>query len=105
MPFNKHLPLSNMPITLIGEEEMDMEEDFKTVPLKDEHWNAVEILDRLLCIHEHPLPHRLCPCPCPYANYQTSYYDTLDLSDISEFQDYMTTSSDEDIPSLEDVGT
>ena len=31
-----------------------------------------------------------------------SYYDILDLSDISKFEDPMTTSSDEDIPALED---
>ena len=31
----------------------------------------------------------------------TSYYNTLDLSDISEFEDLMTTSSDEDIPALD----
>ena len=35
----------------------------------------------------------------------SSYYNTLDLSDISEFEDLMTTSSDEDIPALdEDIG-
>ena len=40
----------------------------------------------------------------PYANYQiSSYVDSLDLSDISEFEDYMVTSSDEDIPALEDM--
>ena len=33
------------------------------------------------------------------------YCDTLDLSDISEFEDLMTTSSDKDIPALdEDIG-
>ena len=51
-----------------------------------------------------PYPHGLCPYPCPYVNYQTSsYYDTLDLSNISKFEDIMTTSSDEDLPSLEDI--
>ena len=85
--------------TLEAEEE-DMEEDFQTVQLKDEHWNSEEIPDRALCIHEHSLTHGLCPYPCPYANYQTSYYDTLDLSDISEFEDIMTTSSDKDTPHL-----
>ena len=29
-------------------------------------------------------------------------HDTLDLSDISEFEDLMTTSSDDDIPGLDD---
>ena len=32
----------------------------------------------------------------------TMYHDTLDLSDISEFKDLMTTSSDEEIPALDD---
>ena len=82
-----------------------MEEDFQTVLLDDKHWEMEEIPDRPLCIHEHSLPHGLCPYPCPYANYQTSsYYDTLDLSDISEFEDIMTTSSNEDIPPLKDIG-
>ena len=35
----------------------------------------------------------------------SSYYDTLDLNDISEFEDFMTTSNDEDIAALdEDIG-
>ena len=64
-----------------------------------------EIPDRHLCIHEHSLLHGLCPYPCPYSDYTTSfYYDTLDLSDISEFEGLMTTSSDEDIPALDEVG-
>ena len=92
-----------MSITLDKEE--NMEEDFQTVHLEDEHWNTEEIPDRHLCIHEHSLPHGLCPYPCPYVNYQIlSYYYTLDLSDISDFEDLMTTSSDEDIPPLEDIG-
>ena len=32
----------------------------------------------------------------------TLYPDTLDLSDISEFEDLMTTSSNEDVPGLDD---
>ena len=91
-------------ITLEAEEE-DMKEDFQTVPLDDEHWDMEEIPDRTLCVHEHAIPHRLCPYPCPYVNYQTSsYYDTLDISDISEFKDIMTMSSDDDISPLEDTG-
>ena len=93
----------NAYITL--EEEEEEEEDFPTVPLNDEHWDVEEIPDRHLCIHEHSLLHGLCPYPCPYSDYQTSsYYDTLDLSDISEFEDLMTTSNDEDIPALKDIG-
>ena len=91
----------NVCVTLEAEEE----EDFQTVPLDDEHWDMEEIPDRHLCIHEHSLPHGLCPYPCPYLDYQApSYYDNLDLSDISEFEDLMTTSSDEDIPVLDDIG-
>ena len=42
--------------------------------------------------------------PCPYRNYNTiSYMDSLDLSDISNYEDYMVTSSDEEIPGMEEV--
>ena len=48
--------------------------------------------------------HGLCPYPCPYANYLLHFYaDTMDLSDISGFEDIMIKSSDEDIPALEDT--
>ena len=56
----------HMYVTLEAEE--DMEEDFQTVALDDEHWDMEEIPDRILCIHEHSLPHGLCLYPCPYAN-------------------------------------
>ena len=86
-------------------EAEDMEEDFQTVSLDDEHWDMEEIPERTLCIRKHSLPQGLCPYPCPYANYQTSsYYDSLDLSDISEFEDKMTTCSNKDIPPLKDIG-
>ena len=86
-------------------EEEEEEEDFQTVLLDDEHWDMEEIPDRHLCIHEHSLPNGLCPYPCLYLHYQTSsYYDTLDLSDISEFEDLMATSSTKDIPTLDEVG-
>ena len=90
---------------ILEAEEVDMEEDFQTVPLDNEHWDMEDIPGKILCIQEHSLPHGLCPYPCPYANYQTSpYYDSLDLGNISEFEDLMTTSSDEDITPLKDVG-
>ena len=79
------------------------EKDFQTVPLDDKHWDMEEIPDRHLCIHEQSILHELCPYTCPYLDYTSaSYYDTLDLSDISKFEDLMTTSSDEDIPDLEE---
>ena len=89
---------------LEDEEEEEEEEDFQMVPLDDDHWTTEEIPDGTLCIHEHVLPHGLCPYPCPYVNYQTaSYVDSLDLSDISDFEDIMIMSSDKDIPALEDI--
>ena len=84
--------------------EEDDKEDFQIVPLDDKHWTTEEVPDRNLCIHEHTLPHRLCPYLCPYVNYLLpSYADMMDLSGISNFEDIMITSSDEDIPALEDA--
>ena len=81
------------------------EEDFQRVSLEDDHWTTEEIPDRHLCIHEHSVLHELCLYPCPYLDYtSSSYCDTLDLSDISEFDDLMTTSSDEDIPAIDIIG-
>ena len=46
----------------------------------------------------------LCPYLCPYANYLLPFYaNTMDLSDISDFEDIMIMSSNEDIPALEDA--
>ena len=74
------------------------------VPLNDDYLTTKEIPDRTLCIHEHSLPHGLCLYPCPYANYQTPLYiDSLHLSDISDFEDIMITSSIKDILALEDM--
>ena len=93
-----------MYVTLEAEEE-EVEEDFQTVPFNDEHWDMEVISDRPLCIHKHSLPHELPPYLCPYLDYQaSSYCDTLNLSNISELADLMTTSSDEDIPALDDIG-
>ena len=84
-------------------EEDEEEEDFPTVTLDDDHWTTDEIPDGHLCIHEHSLPQSLCPYPCPCMDYtSTSYHDRWDLSDISEFEDLMTTFSDEDIPAPDD---
>ena len=82
------------------------EEDFQTVAIDDDHWITDPVPDRCLCIHEHSQPHSLCSYPCPYMNSTPASYkdtDTLDLSDISDFEDVMTTSSDKDIPALDDV--
>ena len=80
------------------------EEDFQTVALDDNNWITDPVPDRCLCIHEHSQPHSLCSYPYLYTDSTpTSYQDTLDLSDISNFKDVMTTSSDKDIPALDDV--
>ena len=87
----------------LGEDEEE-EKDFQMVPLDDEHWTTVEVPNRTLCIHEHALPHRLCLYPCPYVNFlNPSYANSMDLSDISNFEDIMIMSSDKDIPALEDM--
>ena len=81
--------------------ESSEDEDFQMVPLDYEHWTSEETPERTLCIHEHGIPHGLCPYPCPYVNYQMpSYMDSLDLSDISDYEDYMVTSNNEDIPGM-----
>ena len=103
MGFAQQLPSKSI-FTMHDDLEEDKEEDdFQTVTLDDDHWTTEEIPDRHLCINKHSVPHSLCPYPCSYMDYtSTSYHDTLDLSDISEFEDLMTTSSDKDIPALDD---
>ena len=83
--------------------EDEEEEDFQMVPLHDNHGTAKEIPVRTFCVHEHGLPHGLCPYPCPWVTSQPSYLDIIDISDISDYEDYMVTSSDEDIPGMEEV--
>ena len=86
-------------------EYSDEEEDFQTVHLDDEHWTAEIVPERTFCIHKNGLPNNVCQHPCPYGNSDTvSYMDSLDLSDISDYEDYMmTTSDDEELSGLEEV--
>ena len=82
----------------------DEEEDFPTVPLDDEHWTSDIVPERPFCIHENGLPNNMCQHPCPYGSNDTvSYMDSLDLSDILDYEDYMVTSSDEELPGMEEV--
>ena len=83
----------------------DEEEDFQMVPLDDKHWMAEIVPERTFCIHENGLPNNVCQHPCPYGNINTvSYIDSLDLSDLLDYEDYMmTTSDDEDLPGMEEV--
>ena len=76
-------PPSKYTLLICDDLDDDEEEDFQTVSLEDDHWSMEEICNRHLCIHEHSILHELCPYPCPYLDYtSSSYYDTLDLSDI-----------------------
>ena len=85
----------------------DEEEDFQTVPIDDEHWTTEMVPERTFCIHEDGLPNNVCQYPCPCGNNNNnsvSYMDSLELSDISDYEDYMmTTSNDEELPGLEEV--
>ena len=90
--------------TPVYSDSSDDKKDFQTVPLDEEHWTSEETPERTFCIHEQGLPHILCQCPCPYGSNNTpSYMDSLDLSDILDYKDYMMISSDEEIPGMEEV--
>ena len=88
------------------------EEDFPTALLDDYIWLEDPVPDRHICIHELSQPHYQCSYPCPYSfdlphsspeDMPAPYYEMMDLSDILNLQDVMTTTSDEDIPDLEDI--
>ena len=90
--------------TPVYSDSSDDKEDFQTVLLDDEHWTSKEMPERTFCIHKQGLPHNLCQYPWPYGSNNTpSYMDSLDLSDILGYEDYMVTSSDEEIPGMEIV--
>ena len=93
-----------------SEEEEEIEEHFSTAPLDSDVWMEEPVPDRQLCIHEQSQVHDQCPHPCPYSLEQLhpapEYAPApqyMYLSDIFDFLDVMTTASDKDIPSLEDV--
>ena len=96
-----HTPDSTSACSDSSDEE---EEDFQMVPLDDKHWTSEEVPERPFCIHEHGLPHNLWQYPCLYGSNDTvSYMDSLDLSDILDYEDYMVTSSDEELLGMEEV--
>ena len=96
-----------------------IEEHFPTAPLEDDVWSEDPIPDRQLCTHKRPHePNLQCSYLCPYST--TSFrmdipqsspqgvtvlnYEQMDFSDISfDFPDIMMTTSDNDIPELEDI--
>ena len=91
----------NTPVYSDSPEE---EEDFPTVPLDDKHWTSDIVPERTFCIHENGLPNNVCQNPCPYGSNDTaSYMDSLELSEISDYEDYMVTSSNEELPRMEAV--
>ena len=88
------------------------EEDFPTVPLDDDVWLEDLVPDRHFCIHEQSQLHDQYCYPCQYRLDQlhsapeyapAPHYEMMDLSDIFDFQDVMTTTSDEDILDLKDI--
>ena len=82
----------------------DKEEDFPMVPLDGKHWTSEIVPERTFCIHKNGLPNNLCQHPCPYGSNDTvSYMDSLDLSDILDYEDYMVTSSDEELLGMEGI--
>ena len=90
--------------TPVCSDSSNEEEDFQMVPLDNEHWTSEETPERTFCIHKHGLLHILCQYPFSYESNNTlSYMDSLDLNDISDYEDYMVNSSDEEIPGIEEV--
>ena len=75
MGFAQQLPSKSIFTMHDDLKEDKEEEDFQTVTLDDAHLTTEEIPDRHLCIHEHSLPHSLCPYPCPYMDYTSTSYD------------------------------
>ena len=65
IPSSDHLPNALYTHVTLGAEEEDMEQDFQTVSLDNEHWDMEEIPNRTLCVHEHALQHGLCPYHVP----------------------------------------
>ena len=87
---------SNQDADSSSDSSSDEEEDFPTVPMDDEHWTTEMVPERTFCIHENGLSNNVCQYPSPYGNNTTvSYMYSLDLSDISDYKDYMMTTSDD----------
>ena len=94
-------------------------EHFPTAPLSDDVCTEEPILDRCLCIHERTdEPNDQCSYPCPYdsTTFQSDFlqsmpqnevvfhYDPIDFSNMSsDVPHIMTTTSDTNIPDLNDI--
>ena len=87
-----------MACCLSSTDKEEGEEHFPTAPLNDGVWMEEPVLDRHLCIQEDS-QHNLYLYPCPFSldqlhitlDYTPQY---VDLSDIFDFQDVITTASD-----------
>ena len=86
--------------------------DFSTAPLDDNIWLEDLVPDIHLCVHEQSQPHYQCSYSSPYGldlphsapeDAPSPYHEMMDLCDISDLQDVMTTTSDEETPDLEDI--
>ena len=89
---------------------------FPTAQLDDDIWSEDQIPDRHLCINDTSQLNHLCQYPCPYANLNFTKnlppslimeaaqfgYDIMDFMD-ADLEDIMSTTSDKDIPNLEDI--
>ena len=112
-----HRPIPNWGMDDVSS---SFDEHFPTVLLNDNVWAEEQILDWCLCIHKRPdEPNHQCSYPCPY-NSNTTFlidllqwtlqneavfnYDPMNFSDISsDLPDIMMTTSDTNIPDLDDV--
>ena len=95
-PVHRHLSFSSPDNSIpdstpvCSDSSDEKEEDFQMVPLDDKHWTSEETPERTICIPKNALPHNLLQYPYPYGNHNTiSYMDSLDLSDISDYEDYI----------------
>ena len=91
----------------LAEEDDDTEEHFPTVSLDDDFWMEEPIPDRHLCIHENS-QHDLCPYPCPYSLNllhltQEDAPQYINPNNIFKFPDVIVSTSDDDVPCLEDI--
>ena len=93
-------------------------ENFPTAPLDDDVWSEDQTQDRHLCILDTSQSTHLCHYPCPYVNLNFEMdlppsptlgaaefrYGIMDLSNFSaDFEAIMSTTSNDDIPDLEDI--
>ena len=87
------------------EEKEEEEEDFQTVSLDDEHgiWKK-SLIDIYVSMNIHYHMDYVHIHVHIQITKPSSYYDTLDLSDISDLKIWWLHPANEDIPALNDIG-